>query len=951
MINSKKNLFILTEFLKKYNLVLDSQIHNFSKNESNSFLRVALFTDKIKTVLKNSLLNNKEKQEKLENLMNPFLKKSENFQYLFAGTLLQKTKMLQQDLCFKGDPLEHDIRRLSKSELKDDLTQSKRKLRSLGSEKTNFYLKYDNMLRMFSKNESEAAFTVIMSISSSYSNLTLDMETISKELLEFLSNSKSSSSLSEKSLNKMISLEFTKKIGPMKRTSFIMKLASSFYLKYKTLYHFEKKEDSKKDPCLELSNKELIYLALQLEFLLIKHKIIEYGVFKNEHEDNEIDNTMGETDLFHDLDEKPINLEEKEDLDLFFSNKFYTIKISDDILENLLKSDFFSSSIPMIEKPICWKKEKDLNQQTFSYNSSTRNYKLITKIKEVLCGGGLFSNKSNLFTGVHSKDKRSYSWVPNDIIDNLNYLQGQAFQINESALNFTKKNIFYMLRAFLLDKNFNINNIAFQNDDIIHIYNFDSYMQAAYGPTVDRDDLLKDMKKFSFYLNKYLVLYQAVVEFFFLLELADVLKNRKLFFQAFFDNRGRIYTHGYPLSPQGNCFSKFLLDFYNENISQENKAEINVDLFEFEKKKGSALFEYLKVQLKTNSYVSLDASCSGISIISGLIGYRLGLIKTNILTERFEGSEIKEDYYLFIKSKIIQKIQKQLITYSYDKQRVESLQVLSDCFTRDFVKKWVIRYIYGESGFTRCKELKKVFLEKKNISVFNDDIIFSDFERMIFKEYSFHFDYFICLEINEFITFLKKVFVEVKTDEQPFIKICSKANLESFFSIIYISMCEKSKMKWRYLFSPIKEGTEKILKESQFVYYKLTDKLDRKKLNRTILSHFIHHLDSVLLNYVVKECRLRNLNIFTAHDCFMVDPENLEIVKNFYKEAFINELFLGNPVEAFLLENSGIPLPSSIGIELDKYRQKKMFLYAEIYQNANLHKMSDLQFNIKFILN
>lgn len=605
----------------------------------------------------------------------------------------------------------------------------------------------------------------------------------------------------------------------------------------------------------------------------------------------------------------------------------------------------------MVEKPLDWKNEPNSDGQTFCYNSSSISYKLKQVVKIVLSCGGLFSNKSNLFTAVHSKDKRSYSWVPKDIVKNINYLQGQAFQINESTFSFIKQDIFLALKEFLFEKDHDIIDIIKYENNTLYLYNFSEYLNSQLEKVIDKESFVKDQKKVQICLNNYLTLYESVVEFFFIIELADVLRKRKLFFQAFFDNRGRIYTHGYPLSPQGNCLSKFLLDFYTENVVEETVKLREFTQQELNQNRGSDFFEYVKTELNLKSYISLDASCSGISIISGLIGYKLGLIKTNVLTELQEGEERKEDYYSLILDKIKRTIADDIQKAPKGLDASQSLRLLGHCFTRDFVKRWVIRYIYGETGFTRYKELQDVFYKRKKRSCLRENDELSDFEKALIKKYSFEFNQFICLEVNEFVQFLKNSFNEIKTDEKPYIKICSKANLKSFFSIIYISIREKSKMKWRYLFSSVVDSEEKILKESQFIYYKVTDKLDSRKLNRTILSHFIHHLDSVLLNNVVKQCRKQNLKIFTAHDCFMVESKNVEKLKVFYKNAFIEELFLNDPIKAFLLENSGKPLTSLIELQLTKYKKNIELLLSEIRFDSNLPLLTKLRYNLQFILN
>jgi DNA-directed RNA polymerase len=91
--------------------------------------------------------------------------------------------------------------------------------------------------------------------------------------------------------------------------------------------------------------------------------------------------------------------------------------------------------------------------------------------------------------------------------------------------------------------------------------------------------------------------------------LAKSLLGNPIYFSWFLDFRGRVYPTAYPLSPQGDSFSKKLLKL---NIPERT--------------------------------VSVDATCSGLSIIGGILGDVNLLKNTNV----FSSSETKADLYMLV---------------------------------------------------------------------------------------------------------------------------------------------------------------------------------------------------------------------------------------------------------------------------------------------------------------
>lgn len=77
----------------------------------------------------------------------------------------------------------------------------------------------------------------------------------------------------------------------------------------------------------------------------------------------------------------------------------------------------------------------------------------------------------------------------------------------------------------------------------------------------------------------------------------------------------------------------------------------------------------------------------------------------------------------------------------------------------------------------------------------------------------------------------------------------------------------------------------------QTVYLTYGKSRDTSRIMRSIVPNFIHHLDSLLLNKVVTQFRIKNILLFTAHDCFRTEKEYKQFACDAYMKAF-NEIIL-----------------------------------------------------------
>lgn len=57
-----------------------------------------------------------------------------------------------------------------------------------------------------------------------------------------------------------------------------------------------------------------------------------------------------------------------------------------------------------------------------------------------------------------------------------------------------------------------------------------------------------------------------------------------------------------------------------------------------------------------------------------------------------------------------------------------------------------------------------------------------------------------------------------------------------------------------------------------------------------ILPNYHHYLDGILCMKVIEEALQRKMNILSVHDCYYVNIINIEIIKDIYRDQFINIL-------------------------------------------------------------
>jgi DNA-directed RNA polymerase len=79
-----------------------------------------------------------------------------------------------------------------------------------------------------------------------------------------------------------------------------------------------------------------------------------------------------------------------------------------------------------------------------------------------------------------------------------------------------------------------------------------------------------------------------------------------------------------------------------------------------------------------------------------------------------------------------------------------------------------------------------------------------------------------------------------------------------------------------------------------------TDQIDYKNIKTGLMPNFIHSLDAsnihILIQNIVK-LNLKDINLYTIHDCFASDYKNIAIIELLVKHSFIQLYFKQNYLE------------------------------------------------------
>jgi len=421
----------------------------------------------------------------------------------------------------------------------------------------------------------------------------------------------------------------------------------------------------------------------------------------------------------------------------------------------------------------------------------------------------------------------------------------------------------------------------------------------------------------------------------------DFKDYEELYFVYQFDTRYRKYTHQSFLTPQGKDYSKALLNkkeyveldevgikwfkihtanvfgkdkelledrikWFDENIELiKNVAEmpienmelwINVDSpFEF----LSSCFAYMDLENtgKTNLPIQIDATCSGLQIFAGLMLDKKGAENVNVVNKYNEnGVALRSDIYKIVSDEdnrmLLNGEYNKTITINKqegEKETVDLTKIASEIsgkIDRSIVKRNVMTLSYNATREGMKNQLKDV-VKKMNTK-----------NKKFWKEEDWKFVRLV-LDLNE-----KSMDKNIKGARvgQKFLNELAVAKKDFLNYNTPLYSCPVYSTSFTYKEKRINTTIGKL------TVLEKTNKVNTRKQKSSFAPNFIHSLDAELLDYVINESEF---DISAIHDCFIINPNEAEKVRELFREGFI-KMMEKQPLK--LLEISNVE--TGITIEL-----------------------------------
>jgi DNA-directed RNA polymerase len=558
-----------------------------------------------------------------------------------------------------------------------------------------------------------------------------------------------------------------------------------------------------------------------------------------------------------------------------------------------------------------------------------------------LCGGYLSSPTSDFylqrFNLLSSRDTEHFSIVfeksCKNLINVINGLQSQAFEINTDFLNFINKNYDELVKSgFLMPKFLSSLNVSKTITLLRDAYLADSSMSVV----CTFNELLK-----VFMSQVQNARYESLV-----IDLASSYDGYLIFFPCFLDFRGRIYRSGIlhfherdlarslivfsnvydnlkPLSMEEDNtirsmiavsaafhFKKFpcyvsALKWYTENdlvssVDDESLIQFAVD--------ASNPFQFLSkvICFRKDSVIGLeqipicqDASASAYQIMSlFLLDHKIAE-ETNLI---YSGDYIRDIYGYFLEEyKIYMVSQKKTSDDS------SLIKIISERLTRNLIKSLFMPLIYGKSVLSMANDIHthyNTILSQKECMVLASDI------NTFFKE-----------KFPDIVNLMDLVrmigWVSSNKDKPVFYSTPNLTTVQDY-------MKSKAVNIWVY---------DRIQKKKRQVTLRIPSEVrDRKKTSMATFANFIHQQDANIAMCMIDKMLNNNIPVYTVHDNFITAGRNAKFISSKYIESLLqaapNPLLL---INFYITRNllDGLTPPHYLEIPLDLGYHARYFQKAQ----------------------
>lgn len=322
---------------------------------------------------------------------------------------------------------------------------------------------------------------------------------------------------------------------------------------------------------------------------------------------------------------------------------------------------------------------------------------------------------------------------------------------------------------------------------------------------------------------------------------------------VFLDSRGRVYYRSV-LSPQGDPLTRAMVDFGSEheekltdrgkywlrvavaNAEGFDKARIDARAAYKPQGKGIVAQKYLSALNSdiTSCMVQVDATCSGLGILSALTADPVGGYYTNLIDD---GSEFKHDIYQQVSD---------LSNANYS---------LPYPTTRKRVKRVVMCSVYSLSALGALKYIKDAFeedginLEPKQAAVIAKAVTQS-LKDTVPRAY-------------ELMDWLKK-------------NVMNEWTTPAGFPVM--QDYRKREDKWlRVNMAGIKRAKLSVV----------TDEIDNRKMRNSFVPNLIHSLDAAHLMMVTNRCADEGIPLAVIHDAYLTHPNHMDRLNVILREEYV----------------------------------------------------------------
>ena len=318
---------------------------------------------------------------------------------------------------------------------------------------------------------------------------------------------------------------------------------------------------------------------------------------------------------------------------------------------------------------------------------------------------------------------------------------------------------------------------------------------------------------------------------------------------------------------------------------------------------------------KKAKVVFMDATSSMLQIIAFLFGYKKLAIYTNL------ASESRQDAILWLAN-----CWKDDITDGDSFEIV--LKILND---RKTMKLIIMLLLYGSSVYGLQRKLSDA--NRKNIDFLQDKDYYSRYNDalgyVISKVRNSFLDLFSLNNVKKGYSF-SRIVIKWQGNKSKY-TIFNTKNKRFDITEVWLNKWHITQKELDNKVESLK-GKEKVGKETYQKKYYITfslnsDKIDTRKLKRTILTGLIHSIDAMLaVELRIKMFSLYKIRVYSIHDCFGCDSRFASKMSKVYKECLNDFVFnknLSDFIEIYIKDKKGNEILHPIIAELEKNITKR----------------------------